>query len=72
MLCNSMYCVKSQNSWKSKTQWILGENEKNGYGKGKFGKKKKNGYGVIHGVHISLFGGEGSFYPPPCYILKLN
>ena len=27
-------------------------------------KNEKIRYGVIHGVHISLFGGEGSFYPP--------
>ena len=28
-------------------------------------KNEKIRYGVIHGVHISLFGGEGSFLPPP-------
>nr|DAO39243.1 MAG TPA: hypothetical protein [Caudoviricetes sp.] len=25
---------------------------------------------VIHGAHISLFGGEGSFLPPPYAHLK--
>lgn len=39
--------------------------KKIGCEKGKFGKKKKIIYEVIHGVHISLFGGEGSFLPPP-------
>ena len=41
------------------------KNEKNGYEKGKFGKKKKIICEVIHGVHISLFGGEGVVLPPP-------
>lgn len=56
----------------------FGENEKIGYEKGKIKKRKKMGMGqeklkkikkiiceVIYGVHISLFGGEVSFYPPP-------
>ena len=52
MLCNSMYCVKSQISWKLETSEKMRKNE-------------KITCGVIHGVHISLFGGEGLFYPPP-------
>ena len=38
--------------------------EKNGYGVENLKKNEKITCGVIHGVHISLFGGEGSFYPP--------
>ena len=53
----SMYCVKPTSVWKLETSE-------------KMRKKKKIGYGVIHGAHISLFGGEGSFLPPPCAHLK--
>ena len=34
-------------------------------GKENLKKRKKIGCKVIHGVRISLFGGEGSFLPPP-------
>lgn len=46
------------------------KNEKIRCEKGKFEKKKKITWRVIHGAHISLFGGEGSFLPPPYVHLK--
>ena len=66
-----MYCVKAKLVENQRHNGFFGGGkEKNGYGKGKFEKKKKIGYGVIHGVHISLFGGEGLFYPPPYATFK--
>lgn len=70
MLCNSMYCVKPTSVWKLETSEKMRKNEKIGYGVENLKKNKKITCGVIHGVHISLFGGEGLFYPPPMLHIK--
>lgn len=66
----SMYCVKPTSIRKLETSEKMRKNEKIRCEKGKFEKKKKITWRVIHGVHISLFGGEGSFLPPPYAHLK--
>ena len=55
---------------KKKNRCGKGKFEKNGYGVENLKKRKKITCGVIHGVHISLFGGEGLFLPPPMLHIK--